>query len=219
MAQGRRTADSWRIDSRNRRRPPSPCRALVVRASGARLAWGQAGSIVICSSGARVVADRKPGHAGYGAPSRVAAMDTTRCRASSPFVPRNADDRRESPRVTPDGQRVHARIAIPSSGNALRSIRWCAARRRRLVVPSDTLIQPLMVRGSQPRSRAICRANRRRRSIEPSRSLMSTSSVLSSMTSSEEDSACQQSRSIAPRSPLMEYVTSGATSQPWSVAR
>jgi hypothetical protein len=72
--------------------------------------------------------------------------------------------------------------------------------------------------GFQPRSTAIRPAIRPRMSIAAIRPLMSRILVLSSMTSSVREAACQATMSMTPRTPPCANETSGTTSQPPRVA-
>ena len=85
--------------------------------------------------------------------------------------------------MAPVGDLIQPRIDRPSSGNAARSVEECACTRRRFVLLSPTITQVATVLASQPRSRATTLARRRFRSTDPIRSLTSTISVFSSMTS------------------------------------
>ena len=104
------------------------------------------------------------------------------------------------PRVStrPEGSRSHARIPRPSTGILARRTPLCAQTARRLVRLSAMTIHVLTATGSQPHSRAIRHASRRRRSMDPMRPLTSTSSVLSSMTSSIRRAGCQEDIDDAP---------------------
>ncbi len=107
----------------------------------------------------------------------------------------------DMPWTEPMGSRSHAWIWRRPAGMAAARIARCAATRARFVRPWATMSQVETVVASQPRSLAICRANRRFRSSVPSSSLTSAMSVLSSMTRSARRPGCHARMSMTPRSP------------------
>src|SRR5438093_6758046 len=97
-------------------------------------------------------------------------------RTSGRLLPPGISVRKDSAANDADGRRNHPAMVRPSCGNAVRRTARCAVSRRRFERLSARTTHEAIDAGSQPRSRAIARASRRRRPVVSSRLFTSTRS-------------------------------------------